>query len=615
VASALCSFSVGERVVSRCDGGLLEAEFALFDPAEVLVSSAEGLGVRERGYLTTAGFARARLYAAGVTPALARDAFNALRARHLRALARTPSVLRVIDQLGPYEVFEGGVYRVERETYEGTWIDLAALSGACPLRGAALMFQALHLVLAVEEVRDETPVHLTTSRMTVERRSNERTWRRVDLEAAPRLPAVLATMRVPQRSAQDAPSEASISEVLVRGLRGRCAASNISQPRLRALAAILSGRSSTTSQAAVQRTDEPKRPSSSHPPPRSPEFIVADRTDESPNPLPAFEELRFQTELLQGEDYLRAVAQSLTAGANRPSALPEVAVLAARAWLAAGERGYARNLARQVAENEAAPDTVRLTALELLESTATTNESTYPPPVEVDAPIVPTRIVVLSEPPPPAAMAPAVVATAVLDASWEPPSTALAPYAPAPARPAALVRSPMMRAPGVEIVETMPLPPGATEEMVPDGEIAHEPFLARIAMTRLSRELARDYRLAYGTTLTVDSSAIESMQRHLRRRFGDAKGDRASTRRLDAELTQHGALLSEIFARLLGAEWVDVSSNVLGEWAMLVPPETRVWPIWRAFNFYRQAARGGDLLGFFLELQTGVRRTSKRPDR
>ena len=40
----------------------------------------------------------------------------------------------------------------------------------------------------------------------------------------------------------------------------------------------------------------------------------------------------------------------------------------------------------------------------------------------------------------------------------------------------------------------------------------------RIALTRLSRDVGRDYRLFYGTTLKADLLAIDAMQRHLRRR-------------------------------------------------------------------------------------------------
>jgi hypothetical protein len=140
-------------------------------------------------------------------------------------------------------------------------------------------------------------------------------------------------------------------------------------------------------------------------------------------------------------------------------------------------------------------------------------------------------------------------------------------------------------APRIEVVETMSQPEG--------DEI-------RSRMTQLARDLARDYRLSYGTTLKTDVVAIEAMQHHLRRRFEHAQRDARASRQFDEELTRHGALLSEILVRTLGARWVDVSSPELGRWVMVVPPSTRVWPIGRVYRFFEQGDREGDLVSFYL---------------
>ena len=50
----LTSLRIGDRVIVRCDDGPLEMEYALFDPGEVVLHSADRLTVREAGYLTTA---------------------------------------------------------------------------------------------------------------------------------------------------------------------------------------------------------------------------------------------------------------------------------------------------------------------------------------------------------------------------------------------------------------------------------------------------------------------------------------------------------------------------------------------------------------------------------
>ena len=51
------------------------------------------------------------------------------------------------------------------------------------------------------------------------------------------------------------------------------------------------------------------------------------------------------------------------------------------------------------------------------------------------------------------------------------------------------------------------------------------------------------------------------MQRHLRGRFGQTHEADA---RLRDELFRHGALLSEIIARALHAEWVDITPSEPG---------------------------------------------------
>ena len=154
----------------------------------------------------------------------------------------------------------------------------------------------------------------------------------------------------------------------------------------------------------------------------------------------------------------------------------------------------------------------------------------------------------------------------------------------------------------------MTLPTGGDEAMLQVGARPLDALRTRIAMTRLARDVGRDYRLWYGTMLKTDLLAIDAMQRHLRRRFPDEAIDDAHTRQLEAELMRHGALLSEILARSFGAEWVDVSSEHPGQWAMIVPPDVRVWPIGRVFRFFRQGHRESDLVAFFLDLETYSKR-------
>jgi hypothetical protein len=710
VTEAVSSLVVGERVVSRCEDGLLVTEYALFDPSEVMVSATTGQGVREQGYFTTAGTARERLHAEGITAKLARDAFGALRPRHMRALARSSAVLQAIELLGPYEAFEGGTFRAGSGTYQGAWLDIAALARACPLRNAASLFQAIHLAQVVEEVSDDVPVRLLTANATGALRAGERTWTKVELESARRLPAVLRAMRVPSRVNEELSDEVEVREELLRGLQTRASSSKFAQPRIRLLASVVGRTGKTPMPSAPEGDTTPDTERRS--PLVSPRELRARGAVETGDPTALFEELRGHAQLLRGEDHLRAVAQFLSAMADRSPSQPDLGVLASRAWLAAGEPGHARHFSKQVVENPVAPDAMRLLALEIIESTEAHLSSPPPyvgpaivptpilnavpheqfsaagaslppsapenpsvtlalhrsslpsfpqsvmesgekpqvsaawngPPVVVSSPVVllpPSRISELanepsvmnaelardearpvvraSRPPPPLASPPLTPAS-------RPPPPLAPPLVPPPpyVRPE-IVESPVEPAPDVaspvvqpsrpppyvraEIVESLSLPSGLTEAMLDTKTKPSTPGQARIAMTRLSRALGRDYRLWYGTALKVDAMAIETMQRHLRRRFDDASAaDMRSAKRLEAELTRHGALLSEILARSLGGAWVDLSGDLPGRWAMVIHPNVRVWPIGRVYRFFKHGHREADLVAFFLDLESGARK-------
>ena len=79
---------------------------------------------------------------------------------------------------------------------------------------------------------------------------------------------------------------------------------------------------------------------------------------------------------------LRAIAQSLTAQAGRPPFVPELAMRAARAWLAAGESGFARHFSRLVLDSAAASEDERRIALEILDSTRNNHATARPPQVD-----------------------------------------------------------------------------------------------------------------------------------------------------------------------------------------------------------------------------------------
>ena len=150
-----------------------------------------------------------------------------------------------------------------------------------------------------------------------------------------------------------------------------------------------------------------------------------------------------------------------------------------------------------------------------------------------------------------------------------------------------------------EDVETLSLPAGFREDQLPEGLAARNAEEIRIVSTRFARALGREYREVYGVRLRTDAMAIERMQRHLMSRWG-ATG--LSTPEAIWDARRHGALLSEILARTLGAQWADVAPSEIGYWAMFIPPRTRTWPFGRIYRFLTLGHREKDLVSYYLDL-------------
>jgi hypothetical protein len=156
-----------------------------------------------------------------------------------------------------------------------------------------------------------------------------------------------------------------------------------------------------------------------------------------------------------------------------------------------------------------------------------------------------------------------------------------------------------------ELAEHLALPAGLGADGRTIDTLPKSVLDARIAFTLLARELGLDYRLKRGIDLRADVSGIEAMQAVLLETFPDHTIRTAE----DAyELRRHGALLSEILARRLDAEWIDISPNELGYWAMIVPPETRVWPFGRVARLVEMGHKERDLVSYYFELQSRIRR-------
>jgi len=574
---------IGERFIALCEGGLFEVEYLLFDPADIMLRAADPVTVREEGYITTAAQARGRLSEAGVGVKLAETTRAAVSADVARSFSRGVMVAAIEHELGPYELFEGGVFDATAQLYEGVWLDLRALAAALPVPRASIAIQALHLAAVLAEMPDEAPVHLSTRAALAARRPGERTHHRVSISHAYDLPAAIAALspRVTHVDVEDPARDRARRAELVRRLRARSVSAGDSERRR--IEILENELNLTTSNRGPLAEPELGAIDSQ---------LAAgdtrgvderlDRLEAVRGRTPALRYLRARLALADGSEPPQSIAESLSELADTAESFHEVELLAARAWLAAGDEGHARYFARSIVDDPAAPDALRLLALEIVESTAVTARSNAPPPRPSAMPASEPPVAVVDAPPPGASLPPFTA---------EPPSARVAP-------PSGAWRS-YGREP-IEIVEALSLPSGADESMLAPGAPPKTPLEARIAFTRIARDVARDYRLSYGTTLRTDWIAVDTMQRHLRGRFGQSRDLDA---RLRDELFRHGALLSEILARTLRAGWVDVSPSEPGYWAMFVPPATRTCPVGRVHRFFAVGNEEKDLVGYCLELE------------
>ncbi len=626
VSRASSTLRLGDRVLVRCDDGLLSNEYVLFESADIVLHATDPVTVREAGYVTSASEALARLARVGVTPALAEEAARAIRPEVVVSFARSSAVDSVASQLGACELFDGSVYRSATKTYEGAWLDLRGLAAALHRPGAPAVLQALHLAAALSEASRDARLQLSTASATRDLRPGERTYRRVVIEDADQIPAALRELASNARRADlDARRDRIVRDALLARLRERVAAET--GPAVRVHLSRLEHALSGAEAPPVGPLSDPELSAVEQ------QLAAGDVTGISER-LGELERARGDSAALR---YLKARAALVRRDEH-------VGVTSAATLELTGR--IPSDVAADAPE-EAVRDTVRGTVFDFqhVESVRPDSHSALNSPQGADkkgpsmisaaGPTVGSAIPLAVEQsfatPVPAMPLPATPLRAIDSAAGLPdlggvglvPEVGLSGAAPdqgsevlhrggslpplvtvPPPEAAVRVRSSELAPPlrarhEAEIVESLALPPGAAEDVLAIGDWPTTPIQARTAMTRLARSLARDYRLWYGTTLRTNVLAVDAMQRHLAQRFdGASLGDP----KVVAELQRHGALLSEILARSLGAEWVDIATTEPGYWAMFVPPSTRCWPIGRVYRFMVLGRRERDLVSYFLDL-------------
>lgn len=592
---------VGERLIAWSDDGLLAAEYALFDASEIVLHASDPVTVREAGYMTTARQAIDRLAQTGVTLDLATEAAKALRPAVITSYARGTTARSVASELGAQELFDGAIYRAspEAQCYEGTWLDLRALVPQVEIPSAVLLVQALHLATTLSEVSGDTPIHLSTAGTMRTRRPGERTYIRPALGGARGMPEALAKLR-PRTIPLDADPtrEARLHPALLARVRERL--SKDTPHGLRAHLTVLDRTLTGLTKAAGPMADEELRAIERQLDERDLKDVGEwiQRIESVRGNIPAIRYLQARLALLRGEEPTRSVAQKLSEIADEDKGFHQAALVAARTWLAAGEDGHARYFANKLVDDPSATESARLVAQEILATVPPTTQSLSPPSVLAE---------VVNDIPPTARLPQRVsqrLGLGDVPAPVHVPGLTARPPPMAPPEPTSppVIRLPLRYDP--ELVESLPLPSGSSETDLGVNDRPATPTHARVAMIRLARDLARDYRLWYGKTLRCDVIAIDGMQQHLTQRYAGAS---ITDEPVAWELRRHGALLSEVLARKLGGAWVDVAPTEPGYWAMLLGDDLRTHPIGRVYRFVSLGHRERDLVSYFIELEGRLR--------
>jgi len=639
-----CTLQLGEAVVLVAQGGAPEAEYALFDPGEIELLATEPGRIREIGYRTIAATARARLGELGITAELARETAANLKAAVARPYARGAAVRRVLDRLGPGELFEGATFDATTGRYAGKWIDLDALAGDLALPRAPAFLQLLHLASALAECDDETPVVLATSQVSAELRPGERTYKRVALETPAAVSNALRALKPRDREGSEiGPGKQEV----VDWARDRARVMPAARDRMAAVEAALDTRDAPV-RGPLADTElwalETKLSAGDV-------SGVSDRLDafeRRRGRLPGTTYLRARLALMNGTEDPKGIAERVSALSTSMAAFHELQLLAAQAWLAAGDARRARAFARDLLENKMASDDLRMRAFEVLEDAGQSSSSMAhaATPTSQASPESTAPATRSSRPdiPPSSGSTGSKLRPESAPGSDRASSTPRSPMPPMrpsqssdpqvrPADPRGGPRrsmpagasmppyrletrsdTPLSWPPSADVeierVEALALPPGLKAEPPPFDEVPRTPGAARLSFTYLARELARELRVRHGIELRSDLEGLETAQRYLREALSDG---RVRSPEEEREVMRVAALLAELLSRHLGARWVDLESPEPGKWSMLVPCRSgaaqvlRIWPIGRVLRFVAMGHKERDLVSYYLELELRAR--------
>ncbi|HVJ88300.1 MAG TPA: hypothetical protein VM580_00750, partial [Labilithrix sp.] len=364
-ADASCLLLLGDRVLLRGNAPP-EAEYAMFELGEIELRASEPGRVREHGYQTTVGEARARLANFGMTPEQANEFAQAMHPVLADAYARGLAVRRVARYLGPAELFQADGYDGSDHLYRGVFLDLASLSRDLELPHTSATLQALYLATILASESDGVTVLLSTDACTRDAKPGARTYKRPSFTDPKRLMNALGGLahRAPKPAVVDSLPRAEV----VAFLRAR--AETAPDEDARALYRSLEG--------AVTVREMPERG-----PLAAPDLweiesrldggsldgirVALEDAESRHGRTPGTTYLRARIALALGLEPPKLIAERVSALALSLTSFQELALLAAEAWLEAGDGRRAAPYARDLVDCPGIPEGLLLRGQRILE--------------------------------------------------------------------------------------------------------------------------------------------------------------------------------------------------------------------------------------------------------
>ncbi|HEX3343360.1 MAG TPA: hypothetical protein VHS09_02255 [Polyangiaceae bacterium] len=378
---------MGESVLLVAEGGPPDVEFALFDPGDIELHATEPGTIREIGYRTTVGEARRRLAEAGYTPAFAAEVTAAVKPAVAKAYARSTAARCVVDRLEGVELLESRAFDAETGVYAGTWLDFGALAADLGVPRALAMLRATYLAVELAALPEAEQVFLATSELSAVRRPGERTFRRVTLGDSKALLAALTALQPMRGRGQDAPDTGPSRREAVLWLRERARQAPEARERLHAAELVLGSRDAPPrgplAETALWNVEAKLARGET-----SGAVELIDAIEQRRGRVPGSIYLRARIALMTRAEDPGAIAKRVSELSTSMAAFHELQLLAAQAWLAAGDARRARAFARDLVENTGADDVLRMQAHELLEAAGESSAAHVPPatPVQVSPP-------------------------------------------------------------------------------------------------------------------------------------------------------------------------------------------------------------------------------------